>query len=136
MPIFNAWDIVKVPFPYTDQPVRERRPALVVAAGSLQDQHGLLWVMMITSSGNRGWLGDVDVDVDVSDLSISSLPVASVVRTAKITTIEAREAKAIGVLPRRDRSVVSRHLLANVAGLAASGATATAQVPAQQGSRN
>ena len=26
MPDFNAWDVVKVPFPYTDRPVRQRRP--------------------------------------------------------------------------------------------------------------
>jgi len=32
MPPFDAWDIIKVPFPYTDRPVRQRRPALVVAA--------------------------------------------------------------------------------------------------------
>ena len=55
MPIFEAWDIVKVPFPYTGRPVRERRPALVVAAGDLRDRHGLLWVLMITSAENRGW---------------------------------------------------------------------------------
>jgi hypothetical protein len=29
MAIFDLWDIVKVPFPYTDRPVRQRRPALV-----------------------------------------------------------------------------------------------------------
>jgi hypothetical protein len=34
MPIFEPWDIVRVPFPYTDRPVRQRRPALIVAAGA------------------------------------------------------------------------------------------------------
>ena len=50
MQTFDTWDIIKVPFPYTDRPVRERRPALVVASASIQELHGLLWVMMITSS--------------------------------------------------------------------------------------
>ncbi len=27
MPSFEVWDILKVPFPYTDRPVRQRRPA-------------------------------------------------------------------------------------------------------------
>jgi|SRR6516164_7140933 antitoxin PrlF len=45
---FDAWDIVKVSFPYTDRPVRQRRPALVLAAGDLQGRHGLLWLAMIT----------------------------------------------------------------------------------------
>jgi mRNA interferase MazF len=36
MPLFEPWDIVKIPFPYTDRPVRQRRLALVIAAGELQ----------------------------------------------------------------------------------------------------
>jgi mRNA-degrading endonuclease toxin of MazEF toxin-antitoxin module len=75
-----------------DRPVRERRPALVVASENIQEHHGLLWVMMITSSKNRGWPGNVVV----SDLTVSGLPVASMVRAAKITTIEARESERIG----------------------------------------
>ncbi len=41
---FERWDLVKVPYPHTDRPIRERRPALVVAAGSLTESLGLLWV--------------------------------------------------------------------------------------------
>jgi len=66
---------------------------------------------MITSAGNRGWPGDVEV----SDLGASGLPMASVVRTAKIATIEAKEAERIGVLPLHDRSAVGAHLLACIA---------------------
>jgi mRNA interferase MazF len=112
MQIFDTWDIIKVPFPYTDRPVRERRPALVVASGPLQERHGLLWVMMITSSENRGWSGDVVV----SDLKVSGLPVASIVRTAKIATIEARESDRIGTLPSGDREAISAHLQTILAG--------------------
>jgi hypothetical protein len=36
MAIFEVLDIVKVPFPYTDRPVRQRRPALVVASDRSQ----------------------------------------------------------------------------------------------------
>src|SRR3954452_23998438 len=83
MPSFEAWDIVKVPFPYTDRPVRQRRPALVVAAGELEGSHGLLWLVMVTSAANRGWPGDVPV----SDLAGAGLPIASIIRPAKIATI-------------------------------------------------
>src|SRR3954454_5784005 len=89
---FDVWDIVKVPFPYTDRPVRQRRPALVIAAGELQAAHGLLWLAMITSAANRGWAGDVAI----SDLAIAGLPAASIVRPAKIATIEARDAEQLG----------------------------------------
>lgn len=108
MPTFSAWDVIKVPFPYSDRPVRERRPALVVGASELLGRHGLLWVMMITSAENRGWPGDVAI----SDLGHCGLPVASVVRTAKIATIEAKEAGRIGALPPPDREPVRRQVLA------------------------
>ncbi|MCP4696623.1 MAG: type II toxin-antitoxin system PemK/MazF family toxin [Gammaproteobacteria bacterium] len=110
MPAFKTWDVIKVPFPYTDRPVRQRRPALVVAADGLQEAHGLLWVMMITSAQNRGWSGDVDV----SDLAASGLPVPSVIRTTKIATIEARDAEHLGSLASPDRAEVTEHLKAEL----------------------
>jgi mRNA interferase MazF len=106
MPIFEPWDIVRVPFPYKDRPVRQRRPALVIGAGEIETEHGLLWLMMITSAENRGWPGDVAV----SDLRRAGLPAASVVRAAKIATVEAHDAEPLGALPPADRGAVSSHL--------------------------
>lgn len=106
MATFKAWDVVKVPFPYTDRPVRQHRPALVVAAGQLEANHGLLWVLMITSAENRRW----DDDVVVSDLEAAGLPAPSMVRCAKIATIESRDAERIGALPTGDCKKVSSHL--------------------------
>jgi mRNA interferase MazF len=106
MASFKVWDVVAVPFPYTDRPVRERRPALVVGTGGIQKRHGLLWVLMITSAKNRGWPGDVAI----SDLEEAGLPAASVVRTAKIATIEAEEAERIGILPVADRADVGAQI--------------------------
>ena len=34
MPTFSQGDVVKVPFPYTDRPTRQSRPALVVSTGA------------------------------------------------------------------------------------------------------
>jgi len=110
MASFEAWDVVKVPFPYTDRPVRQRRPALVVSAGDLTEHHGLLWVLMITSAENRGWNGDVAV----SDLSEAGLPAPSIVRTEKIATIEARDAEPLGTLPAADRAAVADFLEARL----------------------
>jgi len=106
MASFSVGDIVKVPFPYTDRPVRQRRPALVVAAGALETEHDLLWVVMITSAENRGW----PEDVPVSDTRGTGLPVPSLVRCAKIATIEAREAEKMGTLPLADRQQVARQI--------------------------
>jgi len=106
MAIFEAWDVVKVPFPYTDRPVRQRRPALVVAAGEIASAHGLLWLVMITSAENRGWPGDVAV----SDLRVAGLPAPSIVRPAKIATVDEHDAERLGMLPLRDRVAVASYL--------------------------
>ncbi len=113
MATFDAWDIVKVPFPYTDRPVRQRRPALVIAAGTLETAQGLLWLAMITSAANRGWAGDVAI----SDLSATGLPVASIVRPAKIATIDTRDAERLGTLPQRNRAAVRDYLRERLAAL-------------------
>jgi len=106
MPVFEPWDVVKVPYPYTNRPVTEHRPALVVA--NIQEGPGLVWVMMITSAGNRPWPGDVAV----SDLGTAGLPAPSVIRTAKIATIDAALAARLGALPEADREGV-RTILAH-----------------------
>ncbi len=103
MPGFEVWDIVKVPFPHTNRPVQQRRPALVVATPDAPGAPGLLWVLMVTSAANRGWLGDVVV----SDLEATGLPAPSMVRCAKIATIEAQDAERIGQLPGHDRTQVA-----------------------------
>lgn len=95
MPTFEPGDLIKVPFPYTDRPVRQRRPAFVLVAGALEDDHGLLWVLMVTSAENRGWPSDVAI----TDHGGAGLPAPSVVRTAKVATIEARDAELLGKAP-------------------------------------
>ncbi len=84
--------VVRVPFPYTDAEVRQHRPALVVANAGPGQPPFLLWVVMITSAANRGWPGDVDI----ADTARAGLPAPSVIRTAKIATIEAGRAEARG----------------------------------------
>jgi len=93
MPSFEAGDVVRVPFPYTDGEARQHRPALVVARTGPGEGSGLLlWVLMITSAENRGWAGDVAIP----DASAAGLPAPSVIRCAKIATIDAARAEVRG----------------------------------------
>lgn len=110
MPIFKPWDIVRVPFPYVERPVRRHRPALVLAGNEPDDRYRLLWIAMITSAANSGW----DGDVLISDLTEAGLPIPSVVRPAKLATIEARDADRLGGLPPADQAAVSRYLRARL----------------------
>jgi mRNA interferase MazF len=88
---FEHWDVIAVPFPYIERPIQQRRPALVVAAG-LGGSLDFLWVLMITSATNPRWPEDIEIE----DQEGAGLPIASVVRTAKIATIEARAASRLG----------------------------------------
>lgn len=106
MPTFNSWDVIKVPFPYTNRPILQKRPAVVLAAGDIETSHGLLWVLMITSAENRTWPDDVTV----SDLRCAGLRIASMVRCGKIATIEASVAERIGTLGSQDRKRVAAHV--------------------------
>lgn len=94
MRTFEPGDVIRVPFPYTDRATRQSRPALVVSTARFQDLHRLLWVVMITSAKNKGWPDDVPVD----DRHLAGLPVPSIVRSAKIATIDASAASPLGRL--------------------------------------
>jgi mRNA interferase MazF len=99
-------DVVRVPFPYTDRATRQRRPALIVSHPALQREHGLCWVVMITSAANRGWNGDVEIN----DIAAAGLPATSVIRTAKIATIDSRDAERLGAIGPDLLAAVRRHL--------------------------
>lgn len=107
---FEVWDVVKVPFPYTNRPVQQRRPALVVAHHAAEGMPTLLWVLMITSAAHRRWSGDVEV----SNLAEAGLPALSIVRPAKIATIEAKDAERMGRLPLSDQQATAGFLAASL----------------------
>jgi mRNA interferase MazF len=101
------FDVVVVPFPYADRLAEKRRPAIVVSAPALQTEYGLVWLAMVTSADNRGW----ECDVAVSDLKSAGLPSASLVRPAKIATVDAdRVLRRIGKLAQKDARAVARRV--------------------------
>ena len=80
----KQFDIVVVPFPYSDQLAEKRRPALVVSSNAFNKKHGLLWVVMITSASNLRKPDDIAVSANAK----TGLPAASLIRASKIATIE------------------------------------------------
>lgn len=112
MPVFEQGDIIRVPFPYTDRDTRQRRPALVVSVGALGENEALVWAVMITSAENRPWPGDVAID----DHSTAGLPAPSVVRPAKIATVETGQIDRIGRLPDTALSAVMSTIRAQISG--------------------
>ena len=84
MPTFERFDVVSVPFPYVEREARKRRPAVIVSGSGIQERHGLAWALMVTSAANPGWPDDIPV----GDLVSADLPKPSVIRPAKVATVE------------------------------------------------
>jgi len=81
---FATFDVVVVPFPYSDKLAEKRRPALVVSASAVGDELDRLWVVMITTDRGRRLTGDAAI----ADLTSAGLPAESLIRASKIATIE------------------------------------------------
>ena len=103
---FKPFDVLVVPFPFTDSATMKRRPALVLSAEQFQDRAGHLVCAMITSRENRGW----PLDVELTDLKSAGLPHASVVRMKLFTLDERFVLSKAGRLAEFDRRAVQRSL--------------------------
>jgi mRNA interferase MazF len=105
---FQPFDVVIVPFPYSDRLAEKRRPALVVSHPDLSAKLGRLWVVMITSTPHSQ-LGDVPLQ----DFVAAGLPLASTIRASKITTLDVqRVLRRAGRLSDQEQKLVRRALLA------------------------
>lgn len=107
MPTFRAGDVVRVPFPYTDREVRQRRPALVVSNTAVGEDGRLCWVLMITSADHRRWPGDVLLGARYEE---AGLPSPSMIRTSKIATVEVDRVDRLGRLPETLMATVDAEL--------------------------
>lgn len=109
---YRPWDVVVVPFPYSDQTQATVRPGVIVSAPRLHQKTRQYYVAMITNARHTAW----DGDAEVSNLKGAGLPVPSVVRTAKLATFdESTIVRAVGSLPTKDRAEVLKSLTAFLA---------------------
>ena len=70
---FEIFDVVVVPFPFTDRSTTKRRPALVLSdARNFNQQVGRSVLAMITSTKNSDW----PLDLEIKDLDSAGLPSA------------------------------------------------------------
>jgi mRNA interferase MazF len=101
----EAWDVVVVPFPFTDSPLAKRRPAVVVSRLEFNQDAGHSLLAQVTKAKKFVWPGDVPLDH-----LPAGLPAQSVVRM-KLFTIDNRLIlKRVGRLTISDRGKVARSL--------------------------
>jgi mRNA interferase MazF len=104
---FEAFDVVVVPFPFTDRATTKRRPALILSdATKFNRQAGHAVLAMITSAKHSDW----PLDVKIQDLDGAGLPSASIVRMKLFTLDEQLIIRKAGVLARADQAGVTEAL--------------------------
>jgi mRNA interferase MazF len=104
---FEAFDVVVVPFPFTDKTTTKRRPALVISEAKAFNKPIAHCVLaMITSAENSDW----PLDIKIEDIDAAGLPSASVVRMKLFTLDDQLVIRKAGALAQTDRKAVSQAL--------------------------
>jgi len=111
MASFERYDVVRVPFPFTDRQAEKNRPALVISdAATFNRPAGHSVMAMITSAGHAPW----PLDISISDLKAAGLPAPSIVRF-KLFTLDHRLVRGkLGRVAEKDQAKMQRamrHLL-------------------------
>lgn len=107
MASFERFDVVRVPFPFTDRQSEKNRPALVISDGhAFNRPAGHSAMAMITSAGHARW----PLDVSIVDLKTAGLPAPSIVRF-KLFTLDHRLVRGkLGHLAEKDQANVQKAL--------------------------
>lgn len=106
--IYKPFDVVIVPFPFTDSSRTKRRPALVLSqAIDFGDviEHTVL--AMITSQKNESW----PLDVVIKNKKLSGLAAPSVVRMKLFTLDNRFILRKTGCLSKADQTMIKKSLL-------------------------
>ena len=99
---YNTYDVVVVPFPFTDQQAEKKRPALVLSDSDFNDKSDNCVLAMITSQHNPDWA----FDVPIGSIQKAGLKSPSKVRM-KIFTLDSRFIlRKLGDLAKKDREQV------------------------------
>lgn len=103
MTTFERFDVVVVPFPFTDKTSTKRRPAVVLSSAAQFNRAAKHTVLaMITSAIEQAW----PLDVAISDLASAGLNVHCAVRL-KLFTLDSRLIlRKAGALGSKDRKAV------------------------------
>ena len=96
--IFKAFDVVAVPFPFTDRDATKRRPALVISNEKFNKQHNQIVLTMITTATDNVWPSDVSL----INWQKAGLKVACHFRLKIFTLDQSLILKAIGHLSSKD----------------------------------
>jgi mRNA interferase MazF len=95
----QPFDVVVVPFPFTDRHASKRRPALVLSSGAFNEQARHAVLAMITSAEQSAWPGDCGL----RDLAAAGLASPCIARLKLFTLDERLVLRVCGHLAAADQ---------------------------------
>ena len=104
---YDQFEVVVVPFPFTDRNATKRRPSLILSKANIFNTIiGQNVMAMITTATHTPW----PLDIPIQDLATAGLRVPSIVRMKLFTLDQALILRKIGSLSVRDRATVQKSL--------------------------
>lgn len=101
----EIWDVVVVPFPFSDSASSKRRPALVLSSREFNTSSGYSVLAQITTAKRSSWPGDIEIEPEETGLS------EDCIMRMKLFTIDNRLIqKRIGRLSAANQTQVSAGL--------------------------
>lgn len=102
--ISDRWDVVLVPFPFTEGPGAKRRPALALSNPAF-NRSGHTVLVMITTRGHNPWPGDTEI----KDHRAAGLPLRCLVRLKLFTLDNYLILRRLGRLAASDAARVEQN---------------------------
>ena len=103
---WQPFDLVRVPFPFTNRRTSQRRPVLVLSTFGFQNESEHLHLAMVTSATHSHWSSDWPIE----DFKTAGLPSPCVVRFKLFTLDQRLVFGTLGCLSSADRLGVEQHL--------------------------
>lgn len=102
--VYEKWDIVLLPFPFTNQKSEKRRPALIVSPGEFNSGKNVI-ILQISSQADSQ-----NEDYEIKDWELANLPLVSYIKMKFATIKNEIIIKKIGRLADKDIKIFKNYL--------------------------
>lgn len=103
---YKPFDIVVIPFPFSDKLAQKKRPALVLSSEDFNAKSGHLITAMITTAKKSKWPNDSEI----LEFEKAGLPVSCLVRMKFFTVDQTQILRKSGSLSKNDQKEFLRNL--------------------------
>ena len=104
---YNKWDIILVPFPFTNLKSSKKRPALIISPDAYNNQLDVVIAFITSKMDQRVRYGDYII----KEWGESGLPKPSMLRMKFATLDKSMIIKKIGKLSKKDQCCFSQQLV-------------------------